>query len=148
MAYDGVNVSKLERALNQIDDINAEKLIELCNNLDEDGWKSSVRKRIKDALLEVAKQYKEIQSKVNVYKSVVASIDEYKTAADNYEKYSNKLADAKKKYEKYNSIASPNSSDEYWKKYYKQKCDEYSKEKSNYSSDKSRFQTKINNLMN
>lgn len=148
MAYENVNVFKLESALNKIDNISYGNIDNLYNKLATDQWQSPIRNRIRTALKEVVSEYMAIQKEIRNYKLAASLIRNYQQSDDDYKKYVKKTSDAKQKYDKYRYKTNPDSSDEYWKNYYKNKYNEYLSKQKTSINNKNEMKRRIDSLIN
>lgn len=141
MAYENVNVYKLDNALNKLDNINADKVKNLISSIQSEQWQSLSRVKIISALNVIISEINAIQKEIKTYKTVASYIEEYKEVENDVDNYDSKLSSYKKKLDRVDE-------DDSWSKdYYQDKVDSY---ESKLSSKRSRLNTiknKINNLM-
>ena len=147
MAYENINIDKLESAFNKIDDIDYEKISNLKTKLTSDQWGSPICGRIKTALQDVINEYKAIQKKIENYKAATELIKEYQEASKDYDTYVQKADECKEKYESYKNKTDPNSIDEYWKKYYEDKYNSYINDQTIVQNSKEQLKNRIDNLI-
>lgn len=148
MAYEKVNVSRLESALNKIDNINHDKVDNLISKLQTDQWQSPSRKRIITALKVITSETKAIENDIKRYKTVAQYIKNYQDFDTNYKRYISEARIAKQNYEKYQYKANPNATDEYLKRYYRNRYNEYLSKQSSALNSRNQIINKINNLIN
>ena len=98
MAFENVSEYKLNSALRKIDNISSSRIDDLIGDMDYDDWQSNTRVNIIEALKEIQKEYKQIESKISKYKQVADYIDEYKSVQDKYEYYNDALSRYKRYY--------------------------------------------------
>lgn len=143
MAYENININSLDTALNSIDNISDSQISNNMNSITINDWQSPVRINIVNALSAAIEEYKIIQMNIEICKTIASLIRSYKEQDEEYERYSSKANEYKRKYEKYKYKTNLDANEEYWKQHYKNKYNEYVNKKSSSASGKSEIQNKI-----
>lgn len=102
MAYENIEINKLKKALNKIDNINSNKLEKINDKINSSEWSSGVENRIKEAIKKEISEIKAIQTKINNYKDACDYIKEYQKLDDDIDGYNNSLSSYRNKLSSYN----------------------------------------------
>ncbi len=93
MAYENIDVDKLNQAFNSIGQITCKSVTSLKNKLDDKSkWDSVGRKRIINALEELEKEYSSLLEDISKFDDVVPLIEEYKTLEQENSNYNKQLS--------------------------------------------------------
>ena len=144
MAYENININSLDTALNRVDNISESQISNNMKSITINDWQSPIRINIVNALSAAVEEYKIIQTDIEICKTIASLIRSYKEQDEEYERYSSKANEYKRKYEKYRYKTNLDANEEYWKQHYKNKYNEYVNKKSSSASGKSEIQNKIN----
>lgn len=87
MAFESISNTKLNVALNTLDNINSDKLTKLKNGINNNYWSGYTRETIKTALGEIIKEYGEISKIVKSLKTVKDDIKSYNDLIDKNKQY-------------------------------------------------------------
>lgn len=143
MAYENIDVNKLNSALEKLDNINSDSLANLKNNLTSDQWESTVRTRITTAMTTLLKEYDTLTEDIENSKNIKVKIKKYQDIKEEYDSLAKDKNNYWSKYEQYKKMynnAESNKKNIYLNKknfYY----NKYLKAKSEYNSKKSALES-------
>lgn len=147
MAYENINTNSLNNALDKLDNIDANKINNIVTSLNYNEWQSPFRGHIINALSDILDEYRKIKKKKARFETISSLVKSYKEQDDDYNRYTIKVNEYRRKYEQYKYKTDLDANDEYWKRYYKNKYDEYIGKQSTASTGKTKIQNKINSEM-
>lgn len=142
MAYENVNINKLNNSLNSLENIkyNKNALKKVASSLNASNWSENSRLRIKTALEEIDSIYENIEQYIEDCKQAAMCIQEYKELDNQNKQYQSKVDINNKKMK--NASEDDDTSDLEYKIF------SYKNSIAANNAKKSNLKDKINNLIN